>query len=117
VRILHLDRHIGKSIEQYRSVNVSFSRVIPTTTQAHIGCIHFSHGGIVGLHQAITQQLFLVVAGSGWVRGESDERTPVSAGQAAFWEKGEWHESGSESGMTAIVIEGDDINPLWPAAD
>jgi hypothetical protein len=24
-------------------------------------------------------------------------------GQAAFWIKGEWHESGSQIGMTAIV--------------
>jgi hypothetical protein len=31
--------------------------------------------------------------------------------QAAFWEPGEEHESGSETGMVALVIEGDSLNP------
>jgi len=50
-------------------------------------------------------QLFLVVQGEGWVRGESPETRSITTGYAAFWEKDEWHESGTESGMTAIVIE------------
>jgi hypothetical protein len=29
---------------------------------------------------------------------------------AAFWADGEWHESGSESGMTVIVIEGETLD-------
>jgi hypothetical protein len=30
---------------------------------------------------------------------------------AAFWSDAEWHESGSESGMTVIVIEGETLDP------
>jgi len=57
-------------------------------------------------------QLFLVVEGEGWVRGKDDSKpVPISAGQAAFWEAGEGHESGSEEGMVAMVIEGEKLNP------
>ena len=51
--------------------------------------------------------LFLVVQGEGWVHGEESDRTRIRAYQAAYWEKGEWHESGTETGMTAIIIEGE----------
>jgi hypothetical protein len=63
------------------------------------------------LHRAAAPQLFIVIAGGGWVRGETDERFPITSGQAAFWEKGELHASGSESGMTVIVIEAEDLAP------
>ncbi|HEU4784951.1 MAG TPA: hypothetical protein VFS83_16555, partial [Ktedonobacterales bacterium] len=68
-------------------------------------------GGRVGAHQATTRQLFLVMSGEGWVRGPEHERTSITVGQAAFWESGEEHESGSETGMVAFVIEGDTLNP------
>jgi quercetin dioxygenase-like cupin family protein len=76
-----------------------------------IGCMHIGAGGIVGYHQATVRQLFLVVAGTGWVRGKDEPRQPIAAGQAAYWEAGEWHESGSQDGMTAIVIEATTLDP------
>jgi hypothetical protein len=36
----------------------------------------------------------------------------IKAGQAAFWISGEWHESGTEFGMRAIVIESDSLDPI-----
>jgi hypothetical protein len=70
-----------------------------------IGCMHIGAGGVVGYHQATVRQLFLVVAGTGWVRGADETRRPIAAGQAAYRAPGRWHESGSQDGMTAIVIE------------
>ncbi|MGI8588652.1 MAG: cupin [Chloroflexia bacterium] len=80
------------------------------------GCMHIGAGGLVGYHQTTVPQLFLVTAGEGWVRGEGPERTPIRSGTAAFWVGGEWHEAGSETGMTAIVIEGEgiDLAPFMP---
>ena len=72
--------------------------------------MHIGPQGRVGYHQAVGPQLFLVMRGSGWVRAESDERTPISAGMAAFWTDGEWNES-SSAGMTVIVIEGETFDP------
>jgi hypothetical protein len=39
--------------------------------------------GVVGFHQATCPQLFLVVAGKGWVTDESRERISIESGQAA----------------------------------
>jgi hypothetical protein len=51
------------------------------------------------------------VPGEGWVRGESSAKISIEAGQAAYWEKGEWHESGTETAMIAIVIESANLDP------
>jgi hypothetical protein len=76
-----------------------------------IGAMHIGPGGVVGFHQATVPQLFVVVAGEGWVRGPEAARTPIHPYQAAFWTAGEWHESGSATGMTALAIEGDGVDP------
>ena len=31
--------------------------------------------------------------------------------QAAYWDKGEWHESGIETGMILIIVEGVNVDP------
>ena len=70
-------------------------------------CFHVPAGGGVVFHEATVPQLFCVVAGSGWVTGADRERVAVAAFEAAFWEAREWHEAGSDEGMTVIVLEGD----------
>ncbi len=44
-----------------------------------------------------------------------DRRRRDRSLDAAFWEAGEEHESGSEDGMTVIVLEGD-VAPYLPTA-
>jgi hypothetical protein len=61
--------------------------------------------GLIGYHAATVPQLFLVVQGEGWGRGQAPERTRVQAGQRVYWEDGEGHEAGTGTGMTAIIIE------------
>lgn len=50
-------------------------------------------------------QLFVVLEGSGWVAGEDGAPGPIHAGQAALWNAGEDHESGTEEGMRVAVLE------------
>lgn len=100
----------GKQINQFNS-NFIMSRIIQTDEAAHIGCMHLDKNGLVGYHQAVVPQLLLVVNGEGHVRGEDDEYVRVQSGDAVFWAKGEWHETKSETGLTAIVIESDGMNP------
>jgi quercetin dioxygenase-like cupin family protein len=75
------------------------------TRSAHVVVIEIGPGGIVGQHPAAAPQLFVVVEGEGWVRGDDLEQEPIRAGEAVFWERGEEHASGSEMGMTALAIE------------
>ncbi len=111
MRLFRFDASVGHAITAFGSANVAIAGIHCGTGCLQIGCMHVSAGGLVGYHPAAGPQLFLVVAGEGWVRGEAPERQRISAGWAAFWLEGEGHESGSESGMTAIVIEGEGLDP------
>lgn len=111
MKIYRFDAGVGKVIDKFDSVNFIMSRIVRTSEPAHIGCMHIGENGVVGYHQAVVPQLFLVVQGEGWVRAEGTERIVIRAGQAAFWVTGEWHESGSDAGMVALVIESEELNP------
>ncbi|MBO7748520.1 cupin [Paenibacillus sp. MWE-103] len=101
-----------KTITQFDSKGASISRIIKHDKPTHIGCIHLEPGGNVGRHEATINQLFVVLNGQGWVTGKEGIAYRIKAGQAAYWEAGEAHESGTEHGMTAIVIESEQVEPL-----
>ncbi len=111
MRLFRFDVEVGKPITQYGSVGLTISPVARPSGYVQIGCMHLAPGGAVGYHQATIPQLFLVVAGEGWVRGEAPEQVPIAAGRAAFWTAGEWHAAGTEGGMTAIVVEAKTLDP------
>jgi len=69
--------------------------------------IEFGAGSVLGRHPATTPQLFVAVRGSGRVGGGDGEGKPIEAGEAVAWELGDEHESGSDEGMTTIVVEAD----------
>ena len=55
--------------------------------EAHVYCVRIEPGGAIGPHEAGYGQLFLVVAGSGWVSGNDGVRRPIAAGQGAWVER------------------------------
>lgn len=102
------DERIGREITSFGSYRVQFSRIALLSHPAQISFIQIGAKGVIGYHQATIPQLFMVVAGQGWVRGQTEERYPISSGEAAFWEAGEWHETGTDSGLSAVVLEVED---------
>lgn len=82
-----------------------------------VACMRFGPGGLIGRHDATVPQLFVVADGDGWVSGEDGTRRPIGAGEAAFWVAGESHESGSERGMSAFVLEATALKVLMPGDD
>jgi quercetin dioxygenase-like cupin family protein len=84
------------------SVSASVRRL---ASEAHAVVIEIAPGGVVGRHPSVVPQLFVVVRGSGWVSGGDGERESIAAGEAVLWETREEHESGSEEGMIALVLE------------
>ena len=86
------------------------ARVRRLAGDAHVVVIEIGPGGVVGRHPAGVAQLFAVVGGSGWVSGEDGEREPIVAGDAVLWEPGEEHESGSEDGMSVLVVEAESLD-------
>ena len=78
--------------------------------EAHVVVIEVEAGGIVGRHPAGLPQLFAVIRGSGWVSGGDGKRDAIESGEAVLWERGEEHESGSDEGMTALVVEAEALD-------
>jgi quercetin dioxygenase-like cupin family protein len=91
------------------------SPLTPPGGTVKAACFHLPAGGGVVFHEATIRQLFCVVAGSGWVTGADRARVPIAAFEAVFWEAGEWHEAGSDEGLSAVVLEGD-VEPYRPTA-
>lgn len=90
------------------------SRITQMATPAQVVCMHLDEGDMIGYHEAAVSQLFLIISGGGFVRTDTHDVTKVSCGEAVFWKKGEWHETKTDTGLIAIVIESDtlDITPL-----
>jgi hypothetical protein len=101
-------RDDGHHVDRFGSSFVLAPLTDPTGG-ARAACLHLAAGDVIGEHEATTGQLFCVVAGSGWVSGSGGHRTAITAWQAVFWDRGEVHAAGTETGMTAIVLEGDDF--------
>ncbi|QUG41808.1 cupin [Psychrobacillus sp. INOP01] len=100
----------GKKISKFNS-NFIMSRVIQTDQATNIGYMHLDANGIVGYHQAVVPQLLVVINGEGLVCNDKENYIKVQPGDAVFWEKDEWHETKSENGLNAIVIESVELNP------
>jgi quercetin dioxygenase-like cupin family protein len=105
MKIFRFDRETGKMIDHYNSSGITLTRVAHLLEETMIQCAYLDPNGVIGYHQATVPQLFLVVRGEGWARGPAPERTTIQTGQGAYWEEGEWHEVGTETGMIAIIIE------------
>ena len=111
MEMFRFDPEVGKAIARFDSGGFVISAVAQLPRGAVVNCAYLSAGGLIGYHQATVPQLLLVVDGEGWVRAETTDRIPIRAGQAAFWTEGEWHESGTDKGMTALIIESPKLEP------
>lgn len=110
MKIFRFGRETGKSVTHFDSTFM-MSRIVVAEHPTHIGCMHLESKGVIGLHQAMVEQLLLIVAGEGWVRGDTPDALPVAVGDAIFWDAHEWYETKTDTGLTAIVIESDGLNP------
>lgn len=87
------------------------SRIVKTEKPTQIGCMHLEANGIVGFHQAVIPQLLIVVDGEGWVRSDNELKVNIKSNDVVFWGKGEGHETATATGLTAIVIESEELTP------
>ncbi len=111
MRLVEFGTDRGSDLTRHRSVGV---RAVPLVRSASLGrhavsVLHVGAGGLVGRHPAPLDQIVAVVAGAGWISGEDGDRLEVRAGQAVVFDAGEEHELGSTDGMTAFVVEADDL--------
>ncbi|AZU60239.1 cupin domain-containing protein [Neobacillus mesonae] len=111
MKFFHFGREVRREITAFNSINVGITPIVKKEAPSSVGCMYLDEESVVGMHPATVPQLFLVIEGEGWVQVEGGEKIKVSKGTAVFWEAGEQHESGSKTGMTAIIIESPSLNP------
>lgn len=70
-----------------------------------------SAGGRIVRHPATVPQILAVLEGEGRVSGADGELERIVAGEAVFWSAGEEHETTSDGGLTALVLEGEGLSP------
>ena len=87
--------------------------------EAHVYAVHLAAGGHIGPHPAGFGQVFCAMAGVGWVAGADGVRHELRTGQAAIIARGELHAKGSETGLTALLVQIADLTttPHSPAAE
>jgi quercetin dioxygenase-like cupin family protein len=92
-------------ITEYDSSAARAQPLADGSGEAHVYAVHIDAGGQIGPHPAGFGQLFVVVAGEGWVAGADGVRRPVRVGQAAVIARGEVHTKGSATGLTALMVQ------------
>jgi quercetin dioxygenase-like cupin family protein len=116
MRLIEFSREHARPIELFNSVSASSVSLGDGAGEAHIYCLYFGAGGQIGEHRAGFGQLFLVIDGEGWASGGDGRRVSLAAGQGAYFERGELHAKGSETGMTAIMVQVAELEPSAPEA-
>lgn len=116
MKLYRFDKEVGKQVNAYGSNNFIISPILRILEKQvnimQIACMHLSKDGLIGGHEATASQMLIVVEGEGWVKGEDRISLPITKGQLALWEQGEWHETSTENGMVAINIESDKLEPF-----
>jgi len=99
----------SKPITHFDSHGAMIGGIARCRGQVRLSLVTLDPGGVLGLHEAASAQLLLVVQGAGRVRGAGDETAEIADGEAAFWETGEAHETSTEAGLRAVVAEADSL--------
>ena len=72
-------------------------------------------GGRIVRHPATVPQILAVLEGEGRVSGAEGNFEPIAVGEAVYWSAGEEHETVSEGGLTALVLEAEGLRPRPPS--
>ncbi|WP_018922910.1 hypothetical protein [Salsuginibacillus kocurii] len=111
MNIFRFGKKVGNRVTDHES-NYLVSRIMQTNQPLQLQGIYLEEGGVIGYHKTETAQLLLVVSGRGSVKGKENKVYAVEEGEAVYWRKGEAKEASSETGLTAIAIEGEELDPF-----
>lgn len=114
MKILRFDSSLAERIGRrpYQVKLASSIELAEGEGEAHAYVLYFEPGGEIGAHEAGFGQLFFAVSGNGWVAGGDGVRVPLAEGEAAFISRGEIHSKGSETGLTALMVQIRNLTPL-----
>jgi quercetin dioxygenase-like cupin family protein len=111
MKIIEFSPNLAQPIQMFNSVSTSSVHLGDGSGEVHIYCIYFESESQIGTHPTGYGQLFLVMNGEGWVAGSDGHRIQLKAGLGAFFEPGELHSKGSDTGMTVIMVQVSNLEP------
>lgn len=96
-----------------RDERLEAATIAPLTAPGPVQAAIFrlAPGGRIARHPATVPQILAVLEGKGHVSGAEGAFELIAAGQAVFWSAGEEHETVSDGGLTALVLEGEGLSP------
>ena len=117
MRLIDFSAVPTEPITLFDSVAASSQVVAGGRGETHVHCLRFEPGGKIGKHPTGSGQLVLVIEDSGWAMGADGQRIEVTAGQGVFFERGEHHSKGSDSGMTVLMVQVTDLQLSPPVSE
>ncbi len=99
-----------RTITHFGSRGVALTPVTRIEGRGQIVRFELEPGGAIGRHRGGTAQVLLVLAGSGWLSVEDAVRQPIAPGDRVVWAAGEEHETTTDEGLTALVVECEWLN-------
>ena len=77
-----------------------------------VAVFRFEPGGRLRRRPGAHPQIFAILDGSGEVSGADGKDEPIEAGEAVFFHPGEEHGVKSAAGLTALIIQGERLDPF-----
>ena len=114
MRIIEFSPQEMQPITPFQSTGAASTVLAVGDGDARVHCLRFEPAGQIGEHPTGFAQLFLIVRGEGWVMGADGRRTDLATGQGAFFDPGERHAKGSDTGMVALLVQVDTMDCLGP---
>lgn len=111
MKVYSFGKETGRRITKFDS-NFIMARMAKAQSEAHIGFMFLNAGETIGFHQAAVPQLFLVIEGECWIKTEEQAPFKLKTSEAVMWECGEWHGTSTDKGVTALVIESEELMPM-----
>lgn len=115
IRLFNFNQDMASPIRAYASHGAHSSTIAHGSGASYAYTVYVEPGGAIGPHPAGFDQLFIVVKGSGWVRGSDGVQHALGECCGAFIPTGENHSKGSEEGMVALMVQASQFT-LAPAA-
>jgi quercetin dioxygenase-like cupin family protein len=111
MQLSRLEERRARPINAHGSGGATVTPLARSATASSVR-IELAAGGLLGMHVAPIGQLFLVVEGSGWTRTPDTPAQPIEVGSIVYWSPGELHETGTDTGLVAIVVEGEGLTEV-----
>ena len=105
VHVVRFDEELALPISDFGS-RFRVGPLTGTDTRGRVQILHVPPGGRIGRHVTPSRQLLGVVSGSGWAEGSDRVRRDLRPGYGVVWEPGEEHEAGTDTGFSAVCVEG-----------